>query len=220
MTGIVSMRRDYGDNVTIVRILTTDVLSTVEAAGYILAQQANIILANNGIWSWLPSDYILVSAADGWAWFSLSADGKSLIEQGSDVQQAIIPLTLAQLQGMYAAPVPILPAPAAGQLILVKSALLNITYGSAAFAGGGAIQLQYGNTVHGGGVAASTSVSAASLIAVAANESLLFSPPASIISAGAIGAGIWLSNATAAFTGGTGDTANLIVNYTAVPGIN
>lgn len=78
MTGITAITRDWGDNVSIVRITTTDNLSTASAANYILNQAANINIANEGAFTWLPSDMTLVYASNGWMFASISSNFDSL----------------------------------------------------------------------------------------------------------------------------------------------
>ena len=211
--GITNLSRDYGIVPSIVRMVTTDTLSTAGKAGYITAQAANIIAINDGAFTWQTNDVVLVNAADGWNFYSISADFTSLNLIGSGVQQVSIPLTAAQINGMYAAPVFILAAPAAGTINLVQSAVLNVVYGSAQFASGGNIAIQYKNTVDGGGVLATGTVANTVLTGITANESILFVPPATIVSANAIAQPLYLSNASAPFTTGTGATATLNVLY-------
>jgi len=74
MTGVTFISRDYGVNVSIVRLTTTDNLATAGGVGYLTAQAANITAANNGTWTWLANDMVLVSASDGDGFFTLSAD--------------------------------------------------------------------------------------------------------------------------------------------------
>jgi hypothetical protein len=76
--GITAITRDYGDNVSIVRITTTDTLATASAANYILNQAANIEAVNSGAFSWLPSDMTLVYASNGWMFANISTDFLSL----------------------------------------------------------------------------------------------------------------------------------------------
>lgn len=78
MTGITAITRDYGDNVSIVRITTTDTLATASADDYILNQAANISAANNGAFTWLLSDMTLVKASDGWMFANITSDFESL----------------------------------------------------------------------------------------------------------------------------------------------
>jgi hypothetical protein len=78
MTGITEITRDYGDNVSIVRITTTDTLSTASAANYITSQKANIETANQGDFEWLASDMTLVYASNGWMFASITSDFTSL----------------------------------------------------------------------------------------------------------------------------------------------
>ena len=78
MSGITSIFRDQAYEPFIVRIVSADTLSTVSAANYILNQQANIIALNEGAFQWEASDFVLVSASNGWGFFSISSDFNSL----------------------------------------------------------------------------------------------------------------------------------------------
>lgn len=64
---------------SIVRIVSTDTLSTIGTTGYVLAQAANIAALNAGAFDWLVTDFVLVDASDGWAFFNISTDFQSLI---------------------------------------------------------------------------------------------------------------------------------------------
>ncbi len=76
---ITAITRDYGDNVSIVRITTTSTLAQATTTGYILAQVDNIAAVNNGAFTWLASDMCLVYASDGWVFANISSDFESLI---------------------------------------------------------------------------------------------------------------------------------------------
>lgn len=212
MSGITSIRRDWGDNVTIVRIITTDTLQTALGANYILNQAANIAIANEGAFTWLPTDYVLVSASNGNSpLLSISANFNSLsLITGS--LTVSVPMTTAQWEGMYGAPFLLIPAPSANQLLVVNSSQWRYIENTTSFADGGATQLQYKNTVHGAGVAASASVAAATINGLSANTTLNVAGVSSIVEANAVGQGIYISNATGAYT--TGDGSFIIdVNY-------
>lgn len=130
---------------------------------------------------------------------------------------ATVTLTAAQVNGMYATPVQLLAAPGAGKLILIDSILWDITFVSAQYASGGAIQAQYGNTIHGGGSPASASIAAATLNGVAASGFIANGSGAATLNAPATveNTSVYLSNATGAFT--TGDsTVTLYVRYRVV----
>lgn len=71
---ITGITRDWGDNVSIVRINSTNTLAECSAANYITAQEANIEALNNGPFSWLVTDMTLVQASDGWMFASISSD--------------------------------------------------------------------------------------------------------------------------------------------------
>ncbi len=128
---------------------------------------------------------------------------------------ATVALTAAQVNGMYATPVQLLPAPGAGKLIIVDSILWDIAFVSAQYAAGGAIAAQYGNTIHGAGPAASGTLAAASLNGVVASGFLSNAGSAGLLNVTAAASentAVFISNATAAFT--TGDsTVNLYIRY-------
>jgi len=62
---IISIVRDVPNNVSIVRIATSDTLATVATTNYILNQMPVINDLNKGVWGWFISDTILVAAIDG-----------------------------------------------------------------------------------------------------------------------------------------------------------
>lgn len=209
--GITSIRRDWGDNVCIVRIITTDTLSAVEALNYILNQAANIALANNGTFQWLNNDAVLVNAADGNKLFNISADFTTLLSLDA-ISQLSIPITAAQWLAMYATPIFLVPAPGANRLIKVTNLALAMTFNSAQYAAGGAVAAQYENTVHGAGVLATATLAAATVNGLAASTVENLAGAASIVYAAAVNQALYLSNQTAAFT--TGDSNWIAtVNY-------
>jgi len=210
--GISSIRRDWGDNVCIVRLISSDNTAACLAADYISAQAANIIAANNGEFEWLANDTILLSASDGNSFCSIDAEFTTLSAYVAAQNVVEVDLSAAQIQGMYAVPVLLLAAPAAGTVNVVKQAWLSVDYDSVQYADGGAIGIQYKNTVHGAGTLAMQTIAAATLNGVTADVVLEFSPPASILLANATAQPLYLSNATGAFTAGD-SPAKLYVYY-------
>lgn len=148
----------------------------------------------------------------------LSFSGTTLQVNPSNGSQASVAMTLTQWQGMYATPVQILAAPGAGLMNIIDSIYVNLVYGSAVLAGGGAVGAQYGNTAHLAGEAASATEAAADFNAAAANTMFRLGGGlgTGAGTAGAINTAVYLSNATAAFTGGTADSFEVIVNYRTV----
>ena len=209
---IQSITRDWGPVPCIVRVVSSDSLSTIGTIGYITAQAANIIAINDGAFTWLPTDVVLVSASDGWAFFSISPDFTSLNVLTPKAQQAVIRLTAAQVKAMYDTPVLVVPAPAVNTVNLVTSANLNVIFNSAQYTAGGAIGIQYKNTVHGAGTLATGTIAAATLNAVAANTVLVFPAASSIALANAVAQALYISNATQDFASGD-SVVVLTVNY-------
>jgi len=119
-----------------------------------------------------------------------------------------VPMTLAQFLGMFATPFQILAAPGAGLMNIIHSATINLAFGSAALVGGGAVGLQYGATNHLGGVQASATEAATDFTAAVASTMFRFGGGlgTGALTSSAINTAVFISNATAAFTGGTGDT--------------
>ena len=141
-----------------------------------------------------------VSAADS---------GGSIQDSGFNVsnvlQHARVTLTAAQWNGMYATPVQLVAAPGANKINVVEQITLGMTFVSAAYAAGGVVGAQYGNTAHGAGPAASSTEAAADFFAGASTMFRLGSG----LSTGApfstcANAAIYLSNLTGAFTTGDG----------------
>lgn len=129
-----------------------------------------------------------------------------------------VSLTAAQFNGMYATPVQVIAAPGANKAIVVNHAVLNMTFVSAQYAAGGAVGLQYGNSAHLAGAAASATEAATDFTGAAASTLFRFGAGLStgaLVSAAANTA-VYISNATGAFT--TGDsTFKLWIWYEVIP---
>lgn len=113
-------------------------------------------------------------------------------------------LTQAQVQGMYAAPVSLIPAAGAGTVIVVQHGTIYTNFNTAAFQNGGATIIQYDSTIHGGG-----SVNALSATVAASNINASSSQIYNVIGnrgnalTGISNKGIYISNQTGAFTNGS-----------------
>lgn len=113
-------------------------------------------------------------------------------------------ITATQFKAAYATPILLLPA-VTNTLYLVAEANIEIQYGTAAYAAGGNVALQYDATAHGGGVPASSS-NASSAFQVTADTLLcLEGITTSLPAATTVGKSLCLSNITAAFTTGDSD---------------
>lgn len=211
---ITFISRDYGVNVSLVRVTSSDNLATCSAPGYLSAQVANLVVVNNGGFQWLSSDSVLVQASDGFRLFGISADLSSLVALSGDYTVSV-PLTAAQWNGMYAAPVLLLNAPGANRLIYVNRLILAMKFVSAQYASGGAVAAQYESTVDGAGVAATATLAAATVNGLTASTVEVVAGASSIVYAAAVNQPLYLSNATGAFT--TGDSTWVAtVNYSVI----
>lgn len=132
------------------------------------------------------------------------------------IQYVKVPVTAAQFNGMYAAPFVMIAAPGANKMIVVKQAVLAMTFVSAQYAVGGNVALQYDTTVHGAGALASVVTANTVIQGYAASSSLAVAgDAASGASSAKVNKGIYLSNDTAAFTTGDG-TWNVHIWYEVV----
>lgn len=130
----------------------------------------------------------------------------------STLQLSIITLTAAQINGMFAAPVQLI-AGVTGKSIIVDYVMIRTNPTATAFASGGVVAPQIGNTVHGAGTLVSTTLAASVIISGTPTDTLLGATAANITLSQ--GTGVFLSNATGAFTTGTG-TITVFVYYSVV----
>lgn len=125
---------------------------------------------------------------------------------------ASVSVSSAEFKGAFAAPKLLVSAPGANNLIMVDSMQLIMTYGTAAYAGGGVVFAQYDSTASGGGVKATnteaasdffSSVSAAFSFIGTSGNTVGIIPLSS-----SVNKGLYLSNATGAFI--TGDSTFVV----------
>jgi predicted RecA/RadA family phage recombinase len=126
------------------------------------------------------------------------------------IQKAVVTLTAAQIIAMYGAPVTVLPAPAAGQVLVIDQIIAQMKPGATQFTGGGAVTFQY----HGTGVAPHSGNIPAATISSATGSENVVPPPTGTIQPPAA-TGVDITNATAAFATGNG-TLVLTVFYSLI----
>lgn len=123
-----------------------------------------------------------------------------------NVNQVI--LTAAQVNGMFAAPVAVVPTPTLlPKLIILEEVVLELVYGTTQFAAGGAIQLSYGSanlTYPATPTIAATFLTSPTVSQVIKAAGVLASTALSNVT----GLGLFISNATQAFT--TGDSSLIV----------
>ena len=194
-----------------------DSLGACEASGYF--NPALSVDSDNTTSLISVGDSIWVSATDGNALLSvlsLAPIVTSALAGSNLLQYATVPVTLAALIAMYDAPVQLVAAPGANKLAVFKQLQLVQTYGSAALANGGVSAVQYDSTVHGAGVIASTTLSAATLFQTASSV-YTYNPGVVVLPfATCVNKGLYLSCLTGDFTGGTASTFLAKVWYSVV----
>lgn len=120
------------------------------------------------------------------------------------LQYTTVAITAAQFNGMYAAPKLLVAAGGANTLIVLQQLQLLMTYVSANYANGGVAAVQYDSTVHGAGVIASTTLSAATFFAAASTGFVFNAGVVAETFSTCVNKGLYLSNVTGAFD--TGDS--------------
>lgn len=211
---ITAISRDWGIDPSIVRVVTTDTLATITATGYLTAQAANIQTLNNGPFQWQSDDYILIAYNGGEGFFTRNATTLTFDPAGGTFNSQVT-LTSAQILAMNATPVQIIAAPAANKAIIINRIWNAYHFGTAQYAAGGAIGLEWGNTAALAGPAASNTLAAATFNAYAASNAFDLTPDGTDTLANIMGKGVFMSNGTAAFTTGDG-TLTVNVNYSIV----
>lgn len=136
----------------------------------------------------------------------LEFTGTTLDVPNTNLIYAAVPISAAEWNGMYAAPKLLVAAPGANKLVVVNNIVLAMTFVSAQYAAGGAVIAQYDSTVHGAGTnAGSATIAAATVTGLAASSSLgITAFTAATAYSTSVNKGVYLSNATAAFTTGDG----------------
>lgn len=134
----------------------------------------------------------------------LEFTGTTLDVPNTNLIYATVAITAAEFNGMYAAPKLLLAAPGANKLILVDKMALAMTFVSADYAAGGVVAGQYDSTVHGAGVLATATEAASDFFAAASTTFRLTGSTAIAPFSTSVNKGLYLSNATGAFT--TGDS--------------
>jgi len=119
-------------------------------------------------------------------------------------QYASIPLSSAQILALNATPVTLVAAPGAGKTIIVQDVLFTMTTTATAYASGGNVTFQYS-----GGNAVTNNV-ASTVVTAAAGTS--YTVRQAIDVTAAVNTALTVTNATGAFTTGTG-TALINVCY-------
>lgn len=126
---------------------------------------------------------------------------------------AVVTLTPAQVVTASTAGVALLPAPGAGNTIVVLNAILNtLSTGNTAYSSGGVPVIQYGATATGAGTSATAALTAAEVTA-AANAVTQVAGASLAGATGISGLGIFLGVKTGNFAGGTGTNLVFTINY-------
>jgi hypothetical protein len=134
-----------------------------------------------------------------------AASVSSAVSSNGLINTISVTMTPAQVTGAYAAPVVLLAAAAGKAYIVLNAAIYTASTGNTPYAGGGVAIVQYAATVHGAGTdALGATIPAAEITAAASQIYNLSGLASATVSTGITNVGLYFSNATGPFTGGTG----------------
>lgn len=196
-----------GFALTVMNLSSTYTVTLVAAAGDTLVNVPPVLSA-------LYSSTTVIAVPSTNNWYGLSTGSA----YSAGIQSVAIPLTAATINAMNATPIVVVPAQGSGTLIDVIDGVLDLTYGSAAFANGGAAQLSYGS---GTTNAASATIAATVFTTFSASQSIKFAGAMAVTATSAtLNAAVNFTNATAPFITGTGATGVLNVSYRVIGGLS
>ena len=194
-----------------VKIVTSDNLATVTAAGYL----NNVSLEGYNIFN---TDIIDMWYGATGSQFGITSPGTlgiftasivngviTLVPWENPAQELIatITSTQAQIQGADVTPVQLVAAPGAGNAIIVTHATVYTNFQTTPFAGGGPAIVQYGNTAAGAGTDALAATIPAAEITAAASQLYSLNGNTGNALTAISNLGLFFSNQTAPFTGGS-----------------
>ncbi|TAL08455.1 MAG: hypothetical protein EPO02_12760 [Nitrospirae bacterium] len=204
-----------------VQLTVTDPITTVQQAGYLTQAE----LLPDAVY---PTDiFDIIYSYNTNTGTGTYAQMVPVISVGGSIQlypalypsNTTITLTPAQVNGAYAAPVLLIPAPPSGFGNVISYGLLTTVVGTA-FANGGVGVLQYTAGAHGTGGSAITGTIPAAEITAASSQVYIIASyvQAGVVATSAIsGFGIYFSNQTGAFTGGANSKLTFSLQYYTVP---
>jgi len=194
--------------------------------------QSFVSLADNGnLSNTLPSAEIFVGNASNIATpvaasgaFTLNNAGVATLSNDivgyANLSSAVIKeiqviVTDAEFIAMYATPKLLIPSAGPGNLILLDDILIDFMYGGVQYTGGGRIAAQYGNTNHGNGPKASSTVGEDTIDGLVTETAIYVNGGAGAVVAdmsAIVNTGIYLSNISAPFATGNSDLV-LYIRY-------
>lgn len=133
-----------------------------------------------------------------------------IIAANIQINTVTITLNQAAVQGAFGVPFQIVATPGANKVIIPTEMTLYTNFQTSAFAGGGVAIIQYDNTIHGAGTNALAATIPAAEVTAAASQIYNLGPTSATVLTGITNKGIFFSNQTGAFTGGSASSTLVI----------
>ena len=143
-----------------------------------------------------------VNTAAAWNVALFGNDPENLTNNVNDTN--VVSLLPSQILNMYTTPILVFTPADTAATVFIEKCIIDVIYNSGPYTGGGNIQLQYGNAVHGAGPAATLSLTPSVLYGINQNCTLRLegyqTNPLNV--ADSAGQSIYISNDTGVFAGG------------------
>lgn len=223
----------YADTYAVSTMLYASSANTV--TGLATTNRAALSTNSTGVPTWLAltNGQIVVGSTAGspaaatltaGAGISITNASNSITVAATGVPVTVrVPMTLAQFLGMRTTPFQIIAAQGANTLIVATSIIYELNMAGVAFASGGNTGLQYGNTTSLGGptiafmsASSITAPTVGQIVNLPVNWFASTTQPGSVAKSTTVNTAVFATNATAAFTGGTGATVVITVTYVVI----
>lgn len=198
-----------------VRMVVSDSLAVVTTPGYLTAEFLGGYAIN-------PTDAIFMwygfnnpnSPGQFGIFTPTFVNGVITLTQVGSVTVGTFTLNTLQVTGAFATPVQLLPPPGPGLVYVVDQAIIyTASTGHTPYAGGGIAIVQYGNAAAGAGTDALSATIPAVEITAAASQIYILNGNTGNALTGISNQGLFFSNQTGAFTGGTGTNVVITLQY-------
>lgn len=194
-------------NIRRVKIITTDSLAAVIAPGYLNPDilQGYYIFNTDVIDVWYNATGNANFITSPGIYIRLQPNinnGVIILNPSNQVLVSVVTLNQSQILNAYTNPVLLIPSPGPGYAIILNRFVAYVNFNITPFAGGGSGKAQYGNAPFGAGLSTAGLLSAATINSSVSTLSLLTGINTSSITS-ISNDGIYFSNATGPFTGGS-----------------
>lgn len=131
---ITEIMRDWGTNPSMVRLTSTDSLTTVLGSSYLSDQADNLEALNHGAFAWKDNDAVLVNHANGQNLLTYDLASTSFKSGAYGVKlTTTVVITAAEMLALAASPKTLVAAPGAGLYLRLVKSDFTLNYNTTAY---------------------------------------------------------------------------------------